>query len=77
LSFAGPSGWVARESGSVRLRTSVREHAFLLRVERQRQRVREVLGADATARAWADGQKMSLAETIAYAKRVSAVTPAE
>jgi len=53
------------------------QHPFQLRIERQRKQVRDVLGADAAVRAWADGQKMSLAEAIAYVQRVSAATPAE
>jgi non-specific serine/threonine protein kinase len=53
------------------------QHPFLLRIERQRQQVRDVLGADAAVRAWAEGQKMSLAEAIAYVQRVSAARPAE
>jgi hypothetical protein len=48
-----------------------------LRIERHRKQVRDVLGADAAVRAWAEGQKMSLAEAIAYVQRVCATTPAD
>jgi hypothetical protein len=55
----------------------LRQHSFELRFERQRKQVRDVLGADAAVGAWAEGQKMSLAEAIAYVQRVTAGTPAD
>jgi len=48
-----------------------------LRFERQQQLGRDVLGADAAARAWADGQRMSLPEAIARVQLASAAAPAE
>jgi predicted ATPase len=50
---------------------------FQVRLERQRQRVCDTLGDAAAAKAWADGQTMSLLEAIQYAQRASAATPAE
>jgi hypothetical protein len=47
------------------------------RLERHRQQICDTLGADAAARAWADGQTMSLSEAIVYAQRASAAAPAE
>jgi predicted ATPase/transcriptional regulator with XRE-family HTH domain len=50
---------------------------FEWRFELERQRARDVLGAHAAARAWADGQKISLPDAIAHAQRASAAGPAE
>jgi predicted ATPase/DNA-binding XRE family transcriptional regulator len=54
-----------------------RQHPFQLRYARQRKQICDTLGADAAARAWADGQTMSLPEAIVYAQRASAAAPAE